>query len=141
MIQELSVLRIGNYLMDKGGIVRVVDIPCEKKEQEEWAKNLRAVPLTVELLEKCGFEKLNAFYYRLKFKDEVKAKAPNGSILFTLRASYIIYIDGDFYIDSPQGATKYFFGFNYEEVKELKYLHQLQNVYYFLTDKELEVKL
>lgn len=31
MIQELSVLRIGNYLMDKGGIVRVVDIPCEKK--------------------------------------------------------------------------------------------------------------
>ena len=68
-------------------------------------------------------------------------KAPDGGMGCVLIDSYIIYNEGEFYIDSPSGVTKFFGEFNYVEVKGIKYLHQLQNLYYFLTDKELEIKL
>lgn len=139
---DIKDLRIGNYIRFKDGSIKKVkgilfvgnDTMCD-------ACSFSPIPLTDELLEKCGFEKIKESCYRLKFAEGEEVKAPNGGIWCVLRDSYIIYNEGKFYIDSPSGVTKYSGGFNFAEINGIEYLHQLQNLYYFLTDKELDVNL
>lgn len=82
------------------------------------------IPLTPEILERCGFEKGFGEYaliqdsYPLRFREEGE--------------KYIL----SFHYFGSNGES------NEEEIIcEFKYLHQLQNLYFALTGQELEVNL
>ena len=166
---DINDLRIGNYIRFKDGTIKKVKgILFERDVERDYSdprvclfKDLDTyspyvfvgddtmcdvarfspIPLTEELLGKCGFEKIKESCYRLKFAEGGEVKAPNGGVWCVLRDSYIIYNEGQLYIDSPSGVAKYPGGFNFAEINGVEYLHQLQNLYYFLTDKELDVNL
>lgn len=74
------------------------------------------IPLTEGLLLKCGFVKADCFYY-------------------TYRCSFTLWYDN--FNDGSYNALS---GTNHI-ARNIKYLHQLQNLYYALTGKELEVQL
>lgn len=88
----------------------------------------RPIPLTEELLLKCGFVKGNAIY----------------------STGYSIYIrKTDFYL-RPAYKGGYYWGFNISDekndcelndVRPIEYLHQLQNLYFALTEEELPITL
>ncbi len=121
MIKE-SELRIGNLILNTAGeTVRVKNI------QEKSINMLvdgdgvsgsysldffTGVPLTPEILEKCGFEK--------RITDNI--------LFYFHNCGYVdLYVDGGKFIS-------YHFKF------EIKPLHQLQNLYFALTGNELEYK-
>jgi hypothetical protein len=70
-------------------------------------KDISPIPLTPEILEKCGFVLMEGSWYNL------------------------LYID-------PVGAGRFKCLYS---VPYLDYLHQLQNLYFALTGKELEINL
>lgn len=125
---DIHELRIGNYLIDKSGIARVNGIPCGKKEQEEWISNMRPFFLSKRFMDK-------------RWKREYEPCEPYGKDNATsypkweLSPGYfVVFIDGRFLIAWVEG--KYVFMH-----KEVKALHQLQNIYYDFSGKELEVRL
>jgi hypothetical protein len=97
-----------------------------KFEQHDWyadcectfsLDSIDPIPLTEEILLKCGFEKTN----RIDF-GELKECYANFSFALMIRHN-------SFFTDWFGGST------------EIKYLHQLQNIYYFLHNEELTVEL
>ena len=126
MIQP-SHLRIGNYVMDSasGEWMTVDEIgesvgavllnrdkyPLPKGWQMEY------IPLTPDILEICGFEKDEIFFVAKEFF----------KIMATSEEPYCFE-----------------FEYNSEDVypkkAELKYLHELQNLAFALTGKELKIK-
>lgn len=125
---EIQELRIGNYLIDKSGIAKVYGIPCGKKEQEEWLSSMRPFYLTEKFMDrrwKRGYEPCEPYG-----KDNATSYPR-----WDLSPGYIVVlINGRFLIAWIEG--KYVFMF-----KEVTALHQLQNIYYDFSGKELEVKL
>lgn len=121
-------LRIGNYyrwLHEESESVHIVDIDFLKAQHaydidpqaEEFSRGWWAspIPLTEEILLKCGFER---------------------SGLFLLKEDIYIYYSTDTLIEA-----EFCYHVNYRELP-LKYLHQLQNAFYFLSGgTELTVKL
>lgn len=115
---EARELRIGNYIRHiKSGKIHTVhvieweDILCKTPTNE-------GVPLTEEILLKCGFDK------------------------YSDHSNEITYLskDAGYFIQVYDNSV--YFGLNYEDYrKEVKYLHQLQNLYFALTSEELEVNL
>ena len=117
-------LRIGNLLQDKISktLLRVTEL-TEKNIityvvdrnmfplKEGWS--LEPVPLTEDILLKCGAIKDNSDF-----------------------GGYIIYFPNGngMRIKDNKWSTQHI-------VVELKYLHQLQNLYFALTNTELEIKL
>ena len=78
---------------------------------------IEPIPLTPEILEKCGFNK----------------KTYGGAGLFYVNglvhiSEYLNYLNCD-----PYGSV--------ENSVSVQYLHQLQNLFYVLTGQELEIKL
>ena len=118
-------LRIGNYVFsaddNKNGEVFQIDpsgIIFVNKNGNRWQdlKNIQPIPLTEEILFKCGFK-----------KDHDKLWIDNG--VFEIE-----------YLNGQIGLTC---GLHAEESMplDIKYLHQLQNLYFALTDIELEMNL
>jgi hypothetical protein len=91
------------------------------RPEYEWEKlylgfdEALPIPLTPEILEKCGF---------LAGADHMK-----GQWVFVNGAS--LFPDGQYFTYLDQRRP----------LSTVKYLHQLQNLYYRLTGQELEVKL
>jgi hypothetical protein len=111
MIQATE-LRIGNWVYAGDKITLIyIDSVCEWGERP-----LYGIPLTPEILEKCGL-KLNVYGHN---GDREVSSCDLGciSILDTME----VWV-------------------NNEEVSHIKHLHQLQNLYFALTGKELEVKM
>jgi hypothetical protein len=101
---ELEVSYVGNSL-------------CLKYDNED----LQPIPLTPELLEKCGFVKdgyEDAVWYQRQFP-----------VIGELCTSDRLHPLGNFVFDTDTDTLKIF------------YLHQLQNLYHSLTGKELNIKL
>lgn len=77
----------------------------------------RPIPLTPEILEKCGFDW--SIYYQAFHKEyfefDITECYPKGYALTTFKRGLII-------------------------APNIQYLHQLQNLYYSLTGEELEIK-
>lgn len=82
-------------------------------------QDLHPIPLTPEILEKCGFKKLNNAWVPIDY-----------SATDYLKWSFTIW-------DNKDGTYRYN---SAEFIPELKYLHQLQNLYYALTGEELIYK-
>lgn len=115
MIQA-SELRIGNIIKYYGRYTRVE--PNNITELSKGAGDYKPIPLTEEILLKCGFEKINKH----------KELDSHGYLMDGME--YLHTIDnGITFTDSVQNEI------------EFKYLHQLQNLYFALTNKELEVNL
>jgi hypothetical protein len=129
-------LRIGNWVLRKstGKPHRVVglykgdlgpqgsifiDIPAEQRLMYRLHKDgVQPIPLTPEILEKCGFARHNG-----------KWKHINSP--FYLHA----------YIPIIPEQNSYCFAWNNYKSYSFQYLHQLQNLYFCLTGEELEIEL
>lgn len=109
MIQA-NELRIGNWYDHNGSYRQVTPNTIEEVWEGERIY-VNPIPLTPEILEKCGFEKYDRFLYRLK----------NGWHWISVDTNSL-YIHG-------------------KQVVLIDYLHQLQNLYFALTGKELNVQL
>jgi len=113
-------LRLGNFLQDRKGrlcIVKIIDNNDEgfMASAVKWLVTSlpnSPIPLTEEWLFKFGFEKGNLEYFIHE----------NVRINFDLQFEF-------------KGVNNLNFGTN------LEYVHQLQNLYFALTGKELEVRM
>ena len=112
-------LRIGNYFI-RNNIVSQVH-PCIIEDVFNGKTTIKPIPITEEWLLKFGF------YYQSSDKNYVvKSKQENNNS--------IKKIDGDWcYNNDYSDASCYF-------VRELRYIHELQNLYYALNEEELTIK-
>lgn len=116
MIQP-NELRIGNYIKFCGKPTKVWAL-SEDDINDEMDIYIEPITLTDEVLVKCGFVKIGVL--TLSFEN----------FLFE------IGLNGDDFV-----KQKYTLRINGCLVIKVKYIHQLQNIFYSLTGKELEVKL
>lgn len=113
MIQA-NELRLGNMVKDltSGNWYRIATI----SEDDDFEKmDMAPIPLTPEILEKCGFEKRAAS----------RADFVKGSCVVVL-------------VGESQPNT--FSLINTGILCTFRYLHQLQNLYFALTSQELEIR-
>lgn len=120
-------LRVGNHLFKYGEVVKIVEIGIKHKGDTNyylrsendncgyWIDQFNPIPLTEEILLKCCFEKTIV-------NTMIKAWL-NFSFYLTIRD------DGELFYEWKGGNI------------QVKYLHQLQNLYFALTNKELEINL
>jgi hypothetical protein len=109
-------LRIGNWVTnDTSG-----KYYCLKTGADiDSAGNFQLIPITPELLKSCGFNYDNYF----KYWQKNKAKSGTGPDM---------ELDPDYWV----------LDFSHQRIGvELKGLHQLQNLYFLLKGKELEVNI
>ncbi len=113
-------LRIGNLTMQ--GVVAEIDRHCFRviNENNESLKStwfeIDPILLTEDWLVKLGFEKTMTWTYTI-------------DLLGSLKLVYYL------------GEKGWSLGFkNYSDFSNLKYLHELQNLYFALTGVELEMK-
>tara|TARA_R110000772_G_scaffold268686_3_gene397514 strand:+ start:2835 stop:3251 length:417 start_codon:yes stop_codon:yes gene_type:complete len=131
-------LRIGNLVLDRGGKLILIDhweyedkVSTKRKEDShpltEFVDYLTPIPLTEEWLLKFGFENIRGNFFKSKIygNDEY--------ILIDLNQDcdnvYLKQINTD-------GENDAILLHN-----EIKYVHQLQNLYFALTNVELEINL
>ena len=125
-MDKLRELRIGNLIQDEGTIytvseISMMGIDCfnDKDSFGDWIVDagedeFEFIPLTEDWLIKLGFfEKYGSCYNRLNIK------------LFTL-------------IDSEDDDGNLKGEFIFDGTLEVKYVHQLQNLYFALTNGELK---
>lgn len=131
---EARELRIGNYLKpikdSQDDFIEVVEVYVESFYCEDSAgiifistnNEIEPIPLTEEWLLNFGFNVDDSLLD--------PPNTPNGNF-------WIDYIKDNVVISMP------FFEFNYNETEaniEIKYVHQLQNLYFALTNEELTIK-
>ena len=128
-------LRIGNYIDTPRGIKSIKEIGINaigdyarfhNLHEGYYLSHCEPIPLTEEILLKCGFEKNiiaeNGF---INFYAE-----PNGiGLSFDCEAD--VYDKNNIVISEYYGVSLY---------NGVKYIHQLQNLYKALTNNELEFK-
>lgn len=119
-------LRIGNLVIDHlGNPYKIKASSIVAQLQFELAEQVgyRPITLTEEILLKCGFEKLlNGFHINISIDQEL-------SINIITNECYL------FRNDPIHG------GIDFICANSVKYLHQLQNLYFSLTGEELNVIL
>lgn len=94
------------------------NIGCNGSSLYGFVDDLQPIPLTEGLLLKCGFKKINHIYGYSFFSMERKKSGANIDI-------YEAY-------SAIGGNTS---------VPHIQFLHQLQNLYFALTGKELKIEL
>ena len=121
---KASEFRIGNFCLDEFGLLVEVDIDFFVNYVQD---KFKPIPLTEEWLLRFGFEKGNKIY-------------PTGYSIELLKT--------DFYL-RPSYLGGYYWGFNKDEdnidcelndVQPIQHVHQLQNLYFALTNTELLCK-
>lgn len=131
-------LRIGNWILDAGG--NYIKITAQRiADIDNKLVISKPIHLTEELLLKCGFEKITKreSYYK------------KGSIWGIGVDDTMICLDPDWreqpsfhcgieYTDSEIPHDE---NIQYNFAHDIKYLHQLQNLYFALTNQELEINL
>ena len=118
MIQA-NELRLGNYYDNHNQIMQVTPNTIEEVwiAQRNWCN---PIPLTEEWLLKLGADKYNPGRYMLKLSETL--------IIFW-------NIGDDYFICELSSRSTHVCYFN-----EKKHVHQLQNLYFALTEKELTLK-
>ena len=126
---EANELRIGSYVLCKGYLTKVIligeyGIRAQNSNTDYNCKfrtgDIKPIQLTEDILLKCGFDEIKDSDYKYRvfeIKDWGKIKLVNG----ILETAEYYFLDG----------------LNYE----IKYLHQLQNLYFSLTNNELTITL
>ena len=105
---KASELRIGNLVYDNlGGTLKIKGISLESD-----LSHIKPIPLTEEWLLKFGFE----------FDEEDDAYQKGKYKVLVSDEGCLFFIDVGYY---------------FEEIAEFNYVHQLQNLYFALTNEEL----
>jgi hypothetical protein len=132
---EVKELRIGNYVLHEVmGICKVFDISktgfsCEKDKSWFIAGNAKPIPLTPEILVKCGFEFYEPLkHYRLVKNDQWYSMT---AIKFSNLPEKVLCFSWT-NLNANEGESM--------PIKHLPYLHQLQNLFYFIDGEELIYK-
>lgn len=131
-MKQANELRIGNWVKQDGDIEQVTFKTFELLNDID-TYYVAPIPLTEDILLKCGFEKRNNSYF-LRVQD-LKSFEYYMETIFD-DSHFFAYISIIRHL--PKGG---------EEIKtekrklNIKFLHQLQNLYFALTGKELEVIL
>lgn len=123
-------LRIGNWININGQYVNIgYGVIMDMHKKQKGIKNsyldtltFNPIPLTPEILEKCGFTKMN-----------------NGWNMGE-RKSYMDVIFSLFDDNYCQGELDLRLNGSDLPMPKVKYLHQLQNLYFALTGEELTFK-
>ena len=126
---EASELRIGNLIIGWSGNVEIIKSIVESKTwsggfyaltdiNKTGIRELKPIPLTEEILLKAGFDNLGEYGFGI----------------------------GEFHMESTDNLrgdflSKYVYRVISRKIIEIQYLHQLQNLYFSLTGKELEINL
>jgi hypothetical protein len=114
---QIQDLRIGNWLKLGNNSTQVLTITYDRSlghcvnQPDLPVSEFEPIPLSGELLEQCGFE-------------------------FYLAQRRECFRKDTFYLHKTQRK-----GYRYGVNTHIKYLHQLQNLYWCLVGKELEIKL
>lgn len=108
-------LRIGNWVIYNAGFGKQMKI--EKGEWLDFPQYYEPIPITHEILEKCGFLKLPSCYEEAETTD------------FYLRPLYFDMANSSIKINGV-----------YQQISFPEYLHDLQNLYFALTGEELNYK-
>lgn len=118
-------------------------IYCECSESFEWAfrDNYRGIPLSGELLEKCGF-KYGTTEGISSFEDD--GNDPEGTTHYWDKPIIATDLVDSHNVSIVKWGEQEYFTFQLERGfyrQKIKHLHQLQNLYFALTNEELEIKL
>lgn len=119
-------LRIGNLIYDPieigGNVTTIKRIETDEDEYSGYLDHCNPIPLTEEWLVKFGFKKLDSdiIVYGKTFGVFDGEDYSDGFILSK-------YKDGNFYTSAGRKLI-------------VKYVHQLQNLYFALTGEELIIK-
>jgi hypothetical protein len=151
MIQA-NELRIGNLVKDRGGKILKLDywegpdkIAMEMTfhgfpvhAMTEYIPYLQPIPLTPEILEKCGFK---------KWKGRVMENTNIWMKKYEHEAGYFD-VDNKPVINTSTIGIRQYYGhslpdefFYTDHHSKIEHLHQLQNLYFALTGEELDVEL
>lgn len=132
---DIRELRIGSAVTGNGckDICFIAGIPCEKDEQDKWVALIHPVHLSDELLSKCGFKFSGNHVWEYKDDSNLLFDAPND--WNNVDSNYPIGISA---IEPGYPALYIPHG---EVVIRSLYLHDLQNKFFAITGKELEIKL
>lgn len=127
---EATELRIGNWVMSSIGPHRLV--PYDIVSIIGGEVSVKPIPLTEEILLNCGFEKIeHEVQYQILICDETETENIKILILDSCdKEGYFADIHEIIYRGSYT-----------MNISKVKYLHQLQNLIYALTQKELTIKL
>jgi hypothetical protein len=132
-------LRIGNILSetDRKGRVHYVTMTNEFIGEMELEPGLwDPVPLTAKILEKCGFKKHkdesgHIVFYELSLGNQL---APHGS-------NHYVF-SGLLFPENPNTLIPVAFTVNdFWGSRKIENLHELQNLFFALTGKELQINL
>tara|TARA_R110000782_G_scaffold92687_1_gene176086 strand:+ start:847 stop:1218 length:372 start_codon:yes stop_codon:yes gene_type:complete len=118
-------LRIGNWVMSGNGFYKVECLTSKGIEyviadEVLWSGDsviFKHIPLTEEILLKCGFESFDCLCMYLE--NDIELSFEDGNI----------YLSAGTYTQTPS------------ELNHIKYLHQFQNLIFALTNEELEINL
>lgn len=134
----IKTLRVGNLVFKGTRLVRVCSIMEHDKRIDvepvlilknpshagcATLSSCTFIPITKDWLKKLGWQYLQGRTDGDLTRDAWKAKLE------------IDFIDGVIQIKSRYAEVE-----TYQKLDHIKYVHQLQNLYYFLTGEELEVK-
>lgn len=126
-------LRIGNYVTLEEKVTKILGIKNEKVELLNYAKwveliKIKPILLTEEILLKYGFKK----YDKGESYDLNELYDNNSCISLSIRHDNLFFIT--IYNDNYNESSSL-------KLTHIKHLHQLQNLYFSLTNQELEIKL
>ena len=154
-------LRIGNYLQDQNGnILLVIHISTESIQTTVLDRikyplpngwQMEPIPLTPEILEKCGFGKDDESYFneageKIHQSDSFKLRTKNSKLhiryLYQTK-EFLFWLTYNYEPERNSIHSSELFYYKDQLVfrKSEIYLHQLQNLIFALTGEELEVKL
>lgn len=129
-----SELRLGNYILHKSG-VRIVTVQTNFQHFEllskGLAKDMFPIALKHDILQKCGFIE-NKKYYLLPDAREYILTLP---VMGNNKNEIYAYINSNKESYARATVNDLVISNNFY------YVHQLQNVYYVLTGKEMELVL
>jgi hypothetical protein len=117
---ETTELTIGNIIYDDAGIpVEVFSLTRDEINNDSYFYEYHPVPLTDEILRDwCGFKSDHPAYYYIFIEDD----------------KFHVYYNNS-------GLHIYSVKYRYAYLTEIKYLHQLQNLYFALTGEELTINI
>lgn len=135
-------LRIGNFVLLDDGVWEIISIDSygiydiyhadSGRRIERFNSEIEPIPLTEGLLLKCGFKKTGDFAFEYKDDADLIFDAPND---WENTGDYPVGISS---IDPGYPAMYIPHG---EVIIRCLYLHDLQNKFFAITGKELEVDL
>ena len=113
---KVEELRIGNWVSLNKDLTRETKINPDNFASY-WADKFYPIPITEEILLKCGFEQ-----YGMQFRNKVLKFYSGYNDLFNVEV-YLMGVEPEL------------------PICKIKHLHQLQNLYYALTGEELNIEL